>query len=335
MQLRSINILVTLLIFLFILTSTHCQKSENFVTINGKKYSESDVQKEMPEVYNKYKTRQLNELKKVFSQFAEKKMIDQEAEKKNIKPEEVLTQGFNTSEPSDTEIQEFYERYKGQLKDKTFEELKPEIKKYLTIEQEQSHKENIKNELRKKYKVSFQMEEVKKTRAKVSENGNPSLGPKDAKVTIIEFSDFDCPFCKRSQNVNKKIREKYKGKVRWVFRDYPLPFHPNAMFAHVAANCTISQNKYWEFFEAIFENTGDLSRENVMELATKVGLDMEKFTDCVENNETIKAEIQKDIADAQSVGVNGTPMFFINGISVEGAQPYEVFENIIEDELNK
>ncbi|MCB1190131.1 MAG: thioredoxin domain-containing protein [Leptospiraceae bacterium] len=329
------NFKIIPLLFLLSLTTTYCQKAKNYVEINGKKYTEEDIQREMPQVYNKYKARQLNELKKVFSQFADKKIIEEAAKKQNIKPEEVLTKGMPKEEPSKEDIQEFYDRYKGQLKDKTFEELQPEIRKYLSLEREESFKETAKNKLREDFKVSFQMEEIKKERINVAENGNPSTGPKDAKITIIEFSDFDCPFCKRSQGVNQKLREKYKDKIRWVFRDYPLPFHPNAMFAHVAANCAIPQNKYWEYFKIIFEHSGSLEKENVIELAGKAGLDMEKFNKCIENDAPIQAEIQKDIADGQSVGVNGTPMFFINGITVEGAQPIEAFESIIEEELKK
>jgi len=161
---------------------------------------------------------------------------------------------------------------------------------------------------------------------------NPSIGSKDAKVTIIEFSDFECPYCQRSQSVNKQLREKYKDRIRWVFRDFPLNFHQNAMFAHIAANCAEKQGKYWEMFDNLFQNTGSLEKSKVLKIAEQLNLDMSKFQECT-TDKSISDEIRNDISEGQEVGVSGTPAFFINGIMVEGAQPISAFENIIDQEL--
>lgn len=149
---------------------------------------------------------------------------------------------------------------------------------------------------------------------------------------MIEFSDFECPFCKRSQSVNSQLREKYKDQIRWVFRDYPLSFHPNAMFAHIAANCSASQGKYWEFFKVLFDNSGNLPKDRVLDLARGLGLDMKVFSQCVNDSE-VRKEVEADMAEGEKYGVSGTPAFFINGVMIEGAQPIEAFIKVIDQEL--
>jgi len=178
--------------------------------------------------------------------------------------------------------------------------------------------------------VSISSEKAEKVIVEVK--GNPSLGPSNAKITVIEFSDFECPYCQRSQNITKNLRAKYKDQIKWVFRDFPLSFHQNAMFAHIAANCVGKQGKYWDIFDKLFQNTGSLNREKVLQLVSDMNIDMKKFEECTKDPE-VEREVHSDIADGQEVGVNGTPAFFINGIMIEGAQPITSFEKIIEQEL--
>lgn len=306
-------------------------KSKSYIEINGKKFTESDLEKEKPAVIMKLKKDYVDGVKRGFEQFANDKILELEAKEKNIKPNEVISKGVGSYAPTQTEIEAIYEQYKDQFGGAKLDVVQDRIVGYLKGLKEQEYY----TELSKKYRVDFFMEEIKQVKQNVAEKGNPSIGPKDAKVTVIEFSDFECPYCKRSQDTTKQLREQYKDKIRWVFRDYPLPFHRNAMFAHVAANCSIEQNKYWDYFKVLFENSENLVKENVILLAEKVGLDKSKFNACLANSEKISEEIQADIADGQAVGVNGTPAFFINGIFVEGAQPIGAFQKIIDEELSK
>jgi protein-disulfide isomerase len=205
-------------------------------------------------------------------------------------------------------------------------EARPRIIEYINSMEEQEFRKN----LLQKYNVAVNTE--KPDRIQVEEKGNPFLGAKNSKVTIIEFSDFECPYCQRSQTVSKSLREKYKDKIRWVFRDFPLSFHQNSMFAHIAANCANKQGKYWELFNILFQNTGSLEKANVLKFASDLHLDMKSFEECT-NDSSILSEIQEDINEGQELGVNGTPAFFINGIMIEGAQPLSAFEKIIDQEL--
>ncbi len=180
----------------------------------------------------------------------------------------------------------------------------------------------------------------------VSIDDDPIKGDKNAPVTIIEFSDYECPFCKRSyDNVFGKLDEEYisKGKVRVVFRDYPLPFHKKAVPAAIAANCAGEQGKYWEAHNFLFENPDKLDAASVISSAAGIGLDKAKFEACV-NDKSKEKEIEKDVEDGQKYGVRGTPSYFIGkttdgdeitGTFVRGAQPYSVFKEHIDAQLKE
>lgn len=299
----------------------------NYLVINGAKYTEDDLKKSENPNYKAARKQHTENLRQAFNSFADEEIINLEAKAQGTTPEELLSKGVGY-QPSEEEVYNIYEMYKDRLGGKTLEESRPLIVEFLTSQK----KAEFRGKIREKYSVSIITE--KPERQKVEIKNNPTLGPDNAKVTVIEFSDFECPYCQKSQEVTNALREKYKDKIRWVFRDYPLPFHQNAMFAHIAANCAKEQGKYWEFFNALFQNTGNLSKENVLALATPAGLDKTKIAECAKDKDgNLEKEIMADISDGQKVGVNGTPAFFINGILLEGAQPYSAFEAIIEQEL--
>jgi len=310
--------------------------NKNTISIDGTTYSIEDLEKEKPQIYVKYRNDMATSLKESFSQFAEGKILELEAKELGLdSPDDVFKKGFKAEEPSEEEILSIYNQYKDQLAGRPMEEAKDMIRKQMVMQQERAYAQNIQKDLIKKYEVDFKIAEPPVVRMEVPVGDNPTTGPKNAKVTIIEFSDFECPFCKRSQDVNRKLREKYKDQIKWVFRDFPLEFHPNAMYAHMAANCAIPQDKYWEISNVLFDNSGNLEKSNVDYLVTKAGLDKTKYSQCMKENEgKLLSEIQADIQEGQKFGVSGTPAFFINGIFVSGALPYEHFEEIIEKELN-
>jgi protein-disulfide isomerase len=162
------------------------------------------------------------------------------------------------------------------------------------------------------------------------------LGDKDAPVTIVEFSDYQCPFCGRFyQQTLPQLKSNYidTGKVRLVFRDFPLSFHPEAEPAAIAANCAGEQGKYYEFHDKVFENQATMSSGSYKQWAQELGLDLSEFDVCLKDPAQ-KAEVRKDFQDGGAAGVQGTPAFFVNGKLVSGAQPYQVFEQLIEAELS-
>ena len=172
-------------------------------------------------------------------------------------------------------------------------------------------------------------------KVEVSEDDDPVKGVKNAPVTIIEFSDFQCPYCGRFfSETLPSIEQKYiqSGKVKMVYRDFPLSFHPEAQPAAEAAECAKEQGKFWEFHDKIFENQQGMSAAAYKQWASEVGLNTAQFNSCVDSGK-YRQEVQKDFAEGSSYGVSGTPSFFINGMMVSGAQPYQVFEQAIEAAL--
>jgi protein-disulfide isomerase len=162
---------------------------------------------------------------------------------------------------------------------------------------------------------------------------DPSLGPRDAPVVIVEFSDYQCPYCKRwHDEVLPLILTEYGDQVRYIYRDYPLNGHPEAQPAAEAANCAGEQEAYWEFHDAIFSEEYGYGRSAYVQYARDLGLDTEAFNECL-NSRKFQDEVMGDFRDGIRLGVNSTPTFFVNDTQVIGAQPFEVFQQLIEAEL--
>ncbi len=170
------------------------------------------------------------------------------------------------------------------------------------------------------------------TRFRAEVKGAPVKGAKDALVTIVQFSDFQCPFCSRVEPTIAKVMDEYKGKVRVVWRDLPLPFHPNAMPAAIAARAAGEQGKFWEMHDKIFADQQHMDRPTYEKYAQELGLNMGKFKAALDA-EKGKEAIQADAAAGGKIGARGTPAFFINGKFLSGAQPFEMFKTKIDDEL--
>jgi len=177
---------------------------------------------------------------------------------------------------------------------------------------------------------------------KALEDDDPFIGKENAPVTIIEFSDFQCPFCRRFYTQTlPQIKSQYidTGKVKFVYRDYPLSFHPSAQIAAEAGECAEEQGKFWELHDKIFDEQGKQGSGTVQftvtdlkQWAADIGLDTGKFNECVDSGK-YTSEVQKDFADGSAAGVTGTPGFVINGKPLVGAQPFTVFQQIIDAEL--
>lgn len=171
--------------------------------------------------------------------------------------------------------------------------------------------------------------------AGASAKDDPSWGPENAKVTIVEFADFECPYCRQwYTNVYEQLYRNYSTQVRFVYRDFPLSFHANAQPAANAANCAGAQGKYWEYFRLLYADPRGLGGAMYQAYAEEVGLNMASFNSCVSSNK-YAGEIDLDMQDAQKLGVNGVPAFFVNDRLISGLQPYETFRDAIEAELNE
>ncbi len=171
------------------------------------------------------------------------------------------------------------------------------------------------------------------TRYDVSEDNDPVMGPEDAPITLIEFSDYQCPFCaKWHKEAFPLLMKNYGDQIRFIYRDFPGSSHSEAIPAAIAANCAGEQDRYFEYQSLLFSETLPLKESTYIEYAESLDLDMDQFEAC-RSEDNASAEIEADLEYAYNFGVRSTPTFFINGLAVVGAQPYDLFATIIEQEL--
>jgi protein-disulfide isomerase len=163
---------------------------------------------------------------------------------------------------------------------------------------------------------------------------DPRLGPDGAEITIVEFSDFECPYCRSFHNETfKRLMETYEGRIQFVYRDFPLTsIHPDAFSAAEAANCALEQDAFWDYHDLLFSGELGLGQEAYSSYASQLGLDVGAFEQCLTEGK-YTAEVQADYDYAAELGIRSTPTFFINGLPLVGAQPYEVFSQVIDKEL--
>jgi protein-disulfide isomerase len=232
-----------------------------------------------------------------------------------------------TPEPTPGEVEAFYLGQRNQIR-QPLESVREQLAKNLKALKANEARQKYLANLRAKAKVEIMLEPP---RMKVEAGASARKGPATAPVTIVEFSDFQCPYCKRAASTVNEISKKYGDKVSIVFKDLPLSIHPQARPAAEAARCAGDQGKFWEYHDALFAEAS-FSGETWMKLAGELKLDAAQFKQCLDSGKH-KAAVQADEKQAMELGVESTPAFFINGVAVTGAQPIEEFAKVIDREL--
>lgn len=232
----------------------------------------------------------------------------------------LATAPFAAAEISDQDFEKAIDKYLGT--DKGQVALGSAVEKYFQRKQADAQKKQVEQQ-------AAEMESQFKNPVSIEAGTSPVKGPAAAKVTVIEFSDFQCPFCKRGNDTMKKLLEKYPNDVKLVFKHLPLPMHPEALPAAKASLAAGKQGKFWEFHDALFNNQGKLSAEFYLEQAKALGLNVDKFKKDMESEEIAK-QIKDDEALAQKHNISGTPGFFVNGVAVRGAYPLDHFSRIVD-----
>lgn len=260
------------------------------------------------------------------------RLLEAEASRRGITLAALIEQEIQSkvADPTDQEIVAFYEQQKQRIR-RPLEDVRPQVAEALKSIKAGSIQDEFVASLREKSEVEVRLEPI---RVPVELANSPQRGPADAPVTIVEFSDFQCPFCKRAQGVIQQLRDRYPTQVSWRFKDLPLnSIHPAAQSAAEAARCAGDQGKFWEYRDALFE-AGQITEDMHKGVAESLGLDSAPFLECLESNKYSEA-VQADSLEAQKLGISGTPTFVVNGIVLAGAQPYEEFTRVIEDELRR
>lgn len=216
------------------------------------------------------------------------------------------------------------------------QQMKERIKTFLAMEIKKKAVDAWLTEQTKKYPVEIYIPRPKRPVFNVSAGDAPFVGKADAKVTVVEFSDFQCPFCSKGKDVMEEIKKKYGDKVKIAFKNFPLPFHNQARDAAMAALCAHEQDPkaFWKMHDGMFGDQAKLDKESLNNLAKKNGLKADVFKACLDSNK-YAFKIDADIEDGKKFGVKSTPAFFVNGQLVNGAHPLDVFSEIIDEELEK
>lgn len=299
--------------------------------VNGTTITDAELTEAVKDDLKQFDMQVYKIKKNALDDLVEQKLIEAAAKKdgKSVDAYTKINIDDKIKKPGAEEIKAFYESHKDQVGGKSFDEVKESISQFMNRGAAQGARNDLMAQLRKDAKVEIKLEPP---RATVEVGDNPSKGPKNAPVTIIEFTDYQCPFCGRVRPTVNQIMDKYKDQVRYVLRDYPLPFHGDSKKAHEAAHCAGDQGKYWEMNTLLFKNQNALQVSKLKDYAKEIGLNQGKFDKCLDSGKYTK-KVDENQAYGGKVGVNGTPAFFINGIALSGAQPIGAFTEVIDSEL--
>jgi protein-disulfide isomerase len=263
------------------------------------------------------------------------RLFEAEAKRRGITPQqleetEVVAKAGVVTEP---EVDAFIEANRARIRGDVTQ-LRPQVRDFLQTQKREQRRTAVIDGLRTAATIDVRLAAPAPFRAEVDIAGAPVRGDAAALVTIIEYSDFHCPFCRRVQPTLAALLDRYKGKVRLVYKHLPLDqLHPNARRVSEASYCAGKQEKFWAFHDAVYADTSsDASEATLTRYATTAGLDAAAFTACLAAPEAREA-VARDLAQGEALGLSSTPGFFVNGREVRGAQPIEAFTAIIDEEL--
>jgi protein-disulfide isomerase len=283
--------------------------------------------------------RQMYQLKRQrLDQIIMETVLRKEAARKKITPQQLVNDQVLSKEApvTDQDVEQYLQANPARRSEwrGTEEDLESRVKTFLTQERDYAKVVEYAKSLESKYHVSILLKEPSPPFLSFKTDGGHAMGPRDAPVKVIEFSDYECPACRSAHQTVKAIRDMYKGKLRWVFRDFPLKIHKEAEIAAEAAQCAADQNKFWEYQDILYSSKDPLTADTLEGYAGQLGLSTDQFKQCLESHK-YKAKIQKEVEEAQAAGIDRTPSFIVNGNLMMGAPPLERFKQGIDAELKK
>jgi protein-disulfide isomerase len=337
----SLTIFVTSLFIVATTGSVQAQapaQGKPLAEVNGQPISQEEIDKAIAGQLGKLQEQIYNLRRQRLEAVIRDRLLAQEAAKRSISVQKLLDAEVTSKVGlvTEEEIERFYQANKARFKADVDEAaIRDQIRGQLQGQKITAQRDAFLQSLRKGAKVAVNLEPPPVVRVEVPINGAPVRGVANAPVTIVEFSDFHCPFCKRVLPTLKEIEAKYGDKVKLAFRDYPIDgLHPGARKAHEAARCAHEQGKFWAYHDVLFDKAPRAGAEDLKAYAREVGLDLAKFDQCLASGKH-KEAVQKDIDEGARLGVNGTPAFFVNGELLSGAQPLEAFVRVVDRELER
>ncbi len=304
-------------------------------TVDGEAVTDEDMARAGGSRYQTFKSQEYAAKREFMESAIGQKLLENEAKRRGLTVEELKKQEVESKvEPvTDVQAKEFYDMNKARFGNLTEPQALDQIHTGLSQQRLQRKLGEYVGELRAKAAVKVLLDPY---RIDVAAGDDPSKGgPANAPVTVVEFSDFQCPYCARVTPTLKRVEETYGDKVRIVFKDFPLQqIHPNAAKAAEAGSCAADQGKFWELHDKMFENQAKLAVTDLKQFAKDAGLDPGAFDQCLDSGKHA-AEWGEDLKDGERYGVTGTPAFFVNGRLLGGAASFEKLAEVIDDELTR
>ncbi len=313
-------------------TASQGRPGDPIATVAGQPIYERDLVTELGPKLLQLRNQEYQIKSKALEDLIRKRVLEAEAKKRGFSPDKLLEQevDLKVGEPTDAEVAAYFLAIKNQV-NQPFAEIKPQLQKALKALKIQQARQDFADSLRAKADVAILLRPPK---VEVGYDLARVRGDPKASVTIVEFSDFQCTYCKKAAATLNNVLAKYNGRVKLAYRDFPMrTLHPQAQLAAEAGRCAEEQGKFWEYHDALFgADQPKLDEAGLTSTARSLGLDEKAFSSCLASGK-FKAPIAQDVQDGTRAGVAGTPGFFINGVFVNGAQPEAEFEKIIDGEL--
>jgi protein-disulfide isomerase len=311
--------------------SPQASPGDPVATVAGQAISEQELEETLgPQQVMQLRTQEYEAKSKALDSLIRLKLVQAEAKKRGITAEKLIEQEVESkvADPSDSDVEAYF--WGQNRAGASFEEVKEQYRASLKQLKLQKARRVYADSLRTKFDVAVLLRPPSVT---VAYDPARVKGDPKAPVTIVEFSDFQCPFCKKSENTLHELLTKYSGRVKLAYLDFPLrDIHPEAQRAAEAARCAGEQGKFWEYHDALYAEQSKLDGAELLTRARALRLDEKSFQSCLDSGK-FKSKIEADLEQGRKVGVAGTPGFFINGVFLSGAVPPADFEKIIDTQL--
>ena len=301
---------------------------DGVVVVDGAKFTLSEIQRKSPGSLFQARNALYDAERKAADEFVDEYLLEREAKKAGLTVDQLLEQKVYVNLPKDPSDEALRFYYDGIDTSESYDAVKDKIRDTIRERRMAKAKAAYVRELRKNATVSVA---IAPPRADLVVDNAPLRGSASAAVTVVEYADYECPYCQQIQPVVARLESDYKGKIAFVFKDVPLPMHAHAQKAAEAAHCAGEQGKFWEYHDLLF-STKEYDLPQLKDHARELKLDQSRFNSCLDSGSEA-ARIKTHIGEAQAIGLPGTPGFFVNGRFLNGAVDYQVLRKTIEEEL--
>ena len=308
--------------------------------VNGKTLYSSDLDRELNQEIARSKSEALQRemhLRWVgFRGLVGETLLDEEAERLGISREELYRREVvqRVTRPPEDDVKRLYEANRARFQGASFQEVSPSLTEHLMVQRREALMEELVERLVSRADVKLDIPVPALPRERLDLRDAPFTGPANAPVTIVEFADYECPYCAKASQVMKNLRELYPNDVKVVYLDFPLERHPFARVAAEAAHCMHLQGHFWAYHDMLFDNLGEVDRSMLADMAARVGGDRKEFQRCMETDAP-KRWVKRGAKQARELGLNATPSIFINGVKLLGLLPLPLMQRFVDNELQR